>query len=85
MNDESRNMATSLSLGTIEMPLADLLSLREGSLIEFERPEKVEGVLQVMGSAWAVVQVSFGDERVLVEVKELVSLSQETFQANRRT
>jgi flagellar motor switch/type III secretory pathway protein FliN len=60
-----------LSLGEIELSLEDALRLREGMVIEFERPQAFEAQLLLNGVPWAATQVELEERSVRLTVREL--------------
>lgn len=63
-----------ISLGGIELQLDELLALRPGASIKFERPEEFEAVLRVAGQTWAEAQVAIQNDGVEVRVGKLIGL-----------
>ena len=54
---ESEICSTTLSLGSLELSLQDVLRLRPGSIISLPLPDILEGVLQFAGNDWARVHM----------------------------
>jgi hypothetical protein len=71
--DVAGKVECSLCLGSLEMTLDEALSLRPGMKVEFDRPELLEGVIQIAGGDWARVRIALNESAVCLEVRELVS------------
>ena len=65
------DIQVTLDLGSIELPLADLVRLRPGMTVEFERPAAFEGTIQVAGTPWATVQIGIGADGVSLLVERV--------------
>ncbi len=63
-------LPVTLSLGEIELTLDELLRLRPGMCLEFERPEKFEAMLLVGGVPWTPALVHIQDREVVLEMLE---------------
>lgn len=70
---EEDEIEVSLNLGKLELGLPDLLRLREGMQIEFEKPQVFEGSLQIEGVDWARVEISLGESQINLDIKEIMS------------
>lgn len=75
MEEQEREVPIEIVLGTITMPLNDFLRLRPGAKLECTRPETLEVVLQLGGSEWARAQLHVEDDRLTVELAEIITLS----------
>ena len=61
-----------LYLGELEMSISDLLDLRPGARIEFERPKNFQAIFQAAGGDWAKAEVTLTENGVCLEIKELL-------------
>jgi len=70
--NEKQGLAVELSLGAIELALEDLLDLRPGMVIEFEKPEVFEASLMVAGSEWADAVVELDAQRMSLRITKIL-------------
>ena len=70
-------MRVTLSLGEIELEAEDLLRLRPGTKIEFDKPQEFISELLVAGDKWADATVDLNNGKIELIIKKL-----ETFSAN---
>lgn len=71
MNDADKSFPVTLSLGEIELPLDEVLRLRPGVCIEFEKPAQFMGMLLVGGSPWAAASVQLDERVIKLSIEEL--------------
>ena len=64
-----------ISLGTIALDVADLISLRPGSEINFEHNGSLDGSLIVAGCEWAKVKVDISGSAGKLRITELNVIS----------
>jgi|GEM_PF-4035423 len=67
-NQESKFPAT-LNIGTVELSLDDLLMLRPGMTISFEKPTHFQATVEVGGQPWAMAAVHIGESEVELKVE----------------
>ncbi len=65
------DLVVTLSLGCLEVSATDLIRLREGMQIEFEKPCEMKGAIQVDGVDWAFVTVNLSEGNVSLKVDHL--------------
>ena len=68
-SDENCNVT--LDLGQLQLSLTELLGLRPGNFLRFEKPACFQGVLRLNGHAWATVNIEIGKEDLSINVVEL--------------
>ena len=71
---DSAAIRVTLDLGEIELSARELITLREGSVITFEKPNVVEGMLRIAGRPWAKVNIEVQRDTLTVRVTELCAL-----------
>ncbi len=60
-----------LDLGEIELSAEQLLRLRPGMKLTFERPAQFEATLRIAGTPWAVSELTVDQERVQLTITDL--------------
>jgi hypothetical protein len=68
MSEQTAKGQASLNLGKIELQLSDLLQLRKGMTIEFNRPAHFEAALEVMGRPIVHGRLSFEGDLIRFQV-----------------
>lgn len=83
MNTQSQNstLCATLRLGSIALPVEEVLSLRPGSELSFDCPSPLLGVLEIGGSDWLRVQLEIEENSIRLKVLEF---DRETFPTNAR-
>ena len=69
--EKERELPLEISLGSVQMPLLEVLALRPGMLIEFPCPGCFEGQLKVAGVEWGRVRTKIENGQVLMELTEI--------------
>jgi hypothetical protein len=64
-------LGVELSLGSLEMTVGQLLAIREGAIIRFEKPETLVGCVKLADGVLAEVEVRFSDSTVELLVSRL--------------
>jgi len=72
---ECKQLDIALELGQLTLKIEDLLTLRPGAKISFERPLPFKAVLKVADSQWAHVDVEFAQTGVELTVEKIVKLN----------
>lgn len=70
------NIPVNINIGAIELSLADVLSLRPGSMIRFERPRVLEATIKIGDRAWADVELEIESHSISVKVMNIVPLKE---------
>ncbi|MDC0358930.1 FliM/FliN family flagellar motor C-terminal domain-containing protein [Oligoflexia bacterium] len=70
-NGAQPELEMQLCLGTLQISLEDAVKLRPGMTVEFERPEKLAGVLKVGSKDWFNVEVDVKDDELQLQVSSL--------------
>lgn len=68
---ETLHAPVTLDLGEIELTAEQLLSLRPGMKLTFERPAQFEATLRIAGTPWAVSDLTLEDGSVQLTITEL--------------
>ena len=70
--DMESQIYAELNLGQIELSMGDILKLRPGSTISFEKPKVISAALQFGDAAWALVDVRIGNDSIELSVREIL-------------
>lgn len=71
MEPHHTSLTTSLTLGSIDIPLQEALELRPGDVIELTNASSLTGTLCIGGGEWLTVRLTPSDEGIELEVSGL--------------
>jgi hypothetical protein len=72
IGDIMEKRGVTITLGAIDMSAEDLLGLQPGSTIEIEKPQELNGLIQIDGTTWAEVTVNFDNDRMILTATKVV-------------
>lgn len=72
MSTKEYPAGVTLNLGSLNMSLGTVLGLRPGTVLEFQRPAKFSGAIQIAGEPYLSAEIQIEGDKVLVAVRELL-------------